>query len=258
MQLRRAFVLCILAVCGARPAVADVAVRLTGEVRFRDGSPVLELVATGNEETADVTPTVVYRHQTWTGDLATIPRGSRHAWSFPLPAPDDPGTFPVSIRADYRADGRAAMTPLVLVLATPGAAPSPVHATLVTTPITTFGRGEVVLENGDDRALAGRVSYLLPSGLRTDPESTPARVQPGERMVLPLLIENLGAPPASGEPLFAVFEYAAEGWHHTVVATAPLTVASRGGLPVALMVGGGALVVAVGVLGLAWRRAAAA
>jgi hypothetical protein len=259
VHLRRTFLLCVLAAaCSPRLAGADVAVRLTGDVRFHDGAPVLELVANGNGEAAEVTPTVVYQHRTWTGDTATIPPGSRHAWSFPLPVPDDPGTFPVSIRADYRAGGRTAMTPLVLVLATPGAAGSPVRMALTTTPITTFGRGELVLENGDDRTLAGRVSYLLPSGLRTDPESTPALLAAGERAVLPLLIENLGAPPTSGESLFAVFEYGADGSHHTVIATAPLTVASRGGLSVALMVGLGALAAAVCVLAVAWRRAAAA
>jgi hypothetical protein len=240
-----------------RLAVAHAAVRLTGEVRFHDGAPLLDLVANGNDETAEVTPTVVYQHRTWTGDAATIPPGSRHAWSFPLPAPDDPGTFPVSIRADYRTGGHAAVTPLVLVLATPGAAGSPVRTTLTTTPITTFGRGELVLENTDDRPLAGRVSYLLPSGLRTDPESTPARVAAGERAVLPLLIENLGGRTTSGESLFAVFEYSADGSYHTVVATAALTVASRGGFSVALMVGLAALAAAVCVLAVAWRRAAA-
>jgi len=237
--------------------VANVAVGLTGDVRFRDGTPVLELVANGHDERVQVTPTVVYHHRTWTGDTATIPPGNRHAWSFPLPAPEDPGTFPVSIRAAYRAGGHAAMTPLVLVLATPGAAGSPVRTTLTTTPITTFGRGELVLENGDDRPLAGRVSYLLPAGLRTDPESTPARVAAGERAVLPLLIENLGALPTSGESLFAVFEYSADGSHHTVVAAAPLDVAPPRGVSVPLMVGLGALAAAVCVLVVASRRAAA-
>jgi hypothetical protein len=256
--LRPTLLLCVLAAaCSARLAFAAAAVRLTGDARFHDGAPVLDLVANGDGEAAEVTPTVVYQHRTWKGDAASVPPGGRHAWSFPLPAPDDPGTFPVSIRADYRAGGRSAMTPLVLVLATPGAAGSPLRVTLTTTPITSFGRGELVLENGDDRTLAGRVSYFLPSDLRTDPESAPARMAPGERAVLPLLIENLGAKPTSGESLFAVFEYDADGAHHTVVATAPLSVSSRGGVTVALMIGLGALAAAVCVLAVAWRRAAA-
>jgi hypothetical protein len=256
VHLGRALLACVVAAaCSARPATAGV--RLTGDVRFHDGAPVLELVAHGVDESAeDVTPTVVYQHRTWTGEPATVTPGDRHAWSFPLPVPDDPGTFPVSIRAPYRAGGRAAMTPLVLVLATPGATENPLRATLVTTPITSFGRGELVLENHDDRALAGRVSYFLPSGLRTDPESTPARLATGERAVLPLLIERLGGMTPSGESLFAVFEYSADGAHHTVVATAPLSVTARGGLSVPVAVGLGALAAAVGVLMLAWRRAA--
>ncbi len=233
--------------------------QVTGEAQFRGGSPVLELVAqgTGSEMAEDVTPTVVYQHREWKGDPAAIPSGGRHTWSFALPAPDDPGTFPVSIRVDYRGGGRAAMTPLVLVLATPGAAASPVRTTLSTTPITRFGRGELVLENGDDRPLAGRVSFLLPAGLRTEPESIPMRVAAGERAIVPLLIENRSGPTTPGNALFAVFEYSADGRHHTVVATAPLTVTSKDGLSVPLTVGLGALALAVGVLAIAWRRAAA-
>jgi hypothetical protein len=163
----------------------------------------------------------------------------------------------VSIRVEHRAGGRTAMTPLVLVLATPGAAESPVRATLSTTPITSYGRGELALENGDDRPVAGRVSFFLPSGLRTDPESAPQRLAAGARAVVPLLIENRGAGRASTDALFAVFEYDADGTHHTVVTTAPLAVTVQGRLSLPIVIGLAALASAVGVLAMAWRRAAA-
>lgn len=255
MPLRCIVLLCALVACGAPPPAANAPVRLTGDVRFRDGVPVLELVAHGSGETAEVTPTIIYQHRTWSADAATIPPGSRHAWSLPLPPPDDPGTFPVTIRAEYRVGSRSAVAPLVLVLATPGAAGTPVRAGLVTTPITTFGRGELTLENGEDRPIAGRVSYVLPSGLRTDPESTPAQMASGGRAVVPLLIENRDGQTPSGESLYAVYEYAAEGSHYTVVASAPLAIAARGGDSVPLIIGVAALAAALGIAILASRRA---
>jgi hypothetical protein len=149
------------------------------------------------------------------------------------------------------------MTPLVLVLATPGAAASPVRPILSTTPIGGFGRGELSLENRDDRTVAGRVSFLLPSGLRTDPQSSPQRLAPGERAVVPLLIENRGASTTATDSLFAVFEYDADGAHHTVVTTAPLVVTAQGRSSVPIVIGLAALAAAVAALATAWRRAAA-
>jgi hypothetical protein len=243
----------------AAPLVAHAAgVQVTGTVQFRGEKPVLELTVRGaeHEATDDVTPTIVYQHRDWKGAPATIPAGGSHSWSFDLPAPDAPGTFPVSIRVDHRGAGGTAMTPLVLVLATPGAAASPVVPTVTTTPIGGFGRGELSLENRDDRAVAGRASFLLPSGFRTDPESSPQRLAPGERTVLPLLIENRGAPTTAADSLFAIFEYDADGTHYTVMATAPLVVTARGPSAVPIAIGLTALAMAVGVLAIAWRRAA--
>jgi hypothetical protein len=255
------FLRLVVLLCAVATPLAAVAgtLHVTGAVEFRGETPVLELAVRGTETEAaeDVSPTVVYQHREWRGEPATIAAGARHTWSFDLPAPDGPGTFPVSIRVDHRAGGRATMTPLVLVLATPGAAASPIRPVLSTTPIGGFGRGELSLENRDDRGVAGRVSFLLPSGLRTDPESSPQRLAPGERAVVPLLIENRGAATTSTDSLFAVFEYEVDGTHHTVVTTAPLVVTAQGRSSVPIVIGLAALTVAVGVLAIAWRRAAA-
>jgi hypothetical protein len=242
------------AVSSAAPAEG---VQVTGQAQFRGETPSLELAVRTRDEPAEgVTPTVVYQHREWRGEPAAIAAGGQHTWSFALPAPAAPGTFPVSIRVEQRAGGRTAMTPLVLVLATPGATQSPVRATLSTTPITSFGRGELALENRDDRTLAGRISFLLPSGLRTDPASAPQRLSAGERAVVPLLIENRGAGSATADSLFAIFEYDADGMHHTVVTTAPLAVTAQGWLSVPIVIGLAALASAVSVLAIAWRRAA--
>jgi hypothetical protein len=260
VSLRLIALLCaVVAPLAPAPAACAGSVQVTGQVQFEGDAPVLALaVQAAQEEPADdVTPTVVYEHREWRGEPAAIAAGGRHTWSFTLPAPDAPGTFPVSIRVDHRAGGHAAMTPLVLVLATPGAAESPVRAALGTTPVASFGRGELALENRDDRPVAGRVSFLLPSGLRTDPASAPQRLAAGERAVVPLLIENRGAGASAADSLFAVFEYDADGAHHTVVTTAPLEVTAPGQLSIPIVIGLAALALAVAVLALAWRQAAA-
>jgi hypothetical protein len=260
VSLRLAALLCAVAAPLAFPSGArSGGVQVTGHVQFEGDTPVLRLAvqAAGHEPADDVTPTIVYAHREWRGEPAAIAAGGRHPWSFDLPPPDGPGTFPVSIRVDHRSGGRAAMAPLVLVLATPGAAESPVRAALDTTPIASFGRGELALENRDDRPVAGRVSFLLPSGLRTDPASAPQRLAASERAVVPLLIENRGAASAAAASLFAVFEYDADGAHHTVVTTAPLEITAPGRLSVPIVIGLATLALAVGMLALAWRRAAA-
>jgi hypothetical protein len=74
---------------------------------------------------------------------------------------------------------------------------------------------------------------------------------------VPLLIENRGAASTATDSLFAVFEYDADGTHHTVVTTAPLSVTAQGRLSVPILIGLAAMTSAVGVLAMAWRRAAA-
>jgi hypothetical protein len=83
-------------------------------------------------------------------------------------------------------------------------------------------------------------------------------IAPG-RAVVPLLIENRGAASAATDSLFAGLRVRrADGTHHTVVTTAPLSVTAQGRLSVSHPDRDfAALATAVGVLATAWRRAAA-
>jgi hypothetical protein len=240
--------------------LAAVALDLRGEVRL-EVTPVLHLVAanSGDEAADDVVPEVVYQRHTYRGETAVLGPGARREWSFALAVPPGPGTFPVTVRAGYRdGSGRAGATPLVTLVRTLDAPRSPIRASLELQPVSGRGAGQLRLENPDAQPVAGRVAFILPGGLYTEPESLPAQVAAGNQATVPFVLENRGARPAT-YPIFAVFEYLTAGARYCVVArqSVAVTAGGHGGRVLPLVVGAAALATTLALLAFASRRAAA-
>ncbi len=249
----------LLGAAGAAPT-AGAALRLEAESRVSDGVTLrLRATNTAAEPAEDVVSEVVYHHRTVVPErVAAIDPGAAHEWAMTLPAPPGPGTFPVTVRVRWAArDGEMRSEVLVHLVRTPGAPPSDVHATLETEPVSRLGRVVVTLENAGSERVAGRLVVALPPDLRTDPESRAAEVAPSGRVALPVAVQNAGARPGDVRPVFALFEYDRDGAHHTVLATGTLRVVARGTDRRPLLVGLGALAVALSILAVALRSARA-
>jgi protein involved in polysaccharide export with SLBB domain len=145
--------------------------------------------------------------------------------------------------------------PLVALVGAEASKPSPIRATLEVAPVAHHGNARLVLENAEARPAAGRVIFVLPEGLATEPESQPVRVAPGDRVTLPLVLQNEGGLPPGRYPAFAIFEWADGPTHETALAEAAVEVVAAGELDRArpLLVGLGALGVTLGLFALAWR-----
>jgi hypothetical protein len=130
-----------------------------------------------------------------------------------------------------------------------------VHATLTVSPVTRFGRAAVALENPTPAPVYGRVIVALPDGLTIEPESQPAAVPARGRSEVPLVVQNDGAAPGSSAPMFALFDYVADGRRHLSVAPAVVTVDTGRAAASPLLVGAAALGLALTLLAVAWRRA---
>jgi hypothetical protein len=222
----------------------------TLHVRASNGTP---------EPAVAATPTVVFRHRTMAGEPVDLVPGATHEWSVTLPEAPTAGALPATIRVRHTTPaGESASAVAVALVATPGAAPDGVRATFTVDPVTRFGAGRVVLETTGSEPVAGRVFFVLPGGLSTDPESQPATVARGAPTFVDLVVENHGAPPAPAYPAYAVLQYDAGGAGRSIVARAEVAVladgARHGAAPLA--VGGFALAVAVAVLVVALRRSA--
>ena len=218
----------------------------------------LRATNTAGEAMHDVAPEVVYQHITVVADrAAAIQEGAAHEWRMTLPAPSGPGTFPVTVHVRYAGrEGRARSELLVHLVRTPGAPPSDVRVTLETEPVARLGHAVVTLENAAPRQVAGRLVVALPPDLRTDPESQPAEVAASGRISLPIVVQNVGGPPGRGSPALRPLRVRA-GRHRAVVGESTLSVVAprAGGRP--LLVGLGALAVALAILAVASRRASA-
>jgi hypothetical protein len=211
----------------------------------------------GDETARGVTPGLVYQHTTATGEGVTLDPGTSHEWRLPLPPPPGPGTFPATVRIEYvDVSGRTRSVPLVVRVPTSGPAPTAIRASLDVGPLAAGGDARLALDNAGPHPIAGRVVFVLPGGFWTEPESLPAQIAPGGRTIVPLAIQGGGAAPPGRYPTYAVFEYAEDAEHRTVLATAELTApgARRRARP--LLVGLGALGVTLALLAVAWRRAA--
>ena len=252
----RAAIALLVGAAVAGSAAAEL--RLEAESRVAD-TVILRVRATnpGPEAVHDVMPEVVYRHRTVGEDrVGVIDGGTAHEWRTTLPAPSGPGTFPVTIRLRY-VDGRGQprSTLLVHLVRTPGAPPPEVQATVATEPVSRLGHAVVTLENAAPEQVAGRLVVALPRDLRTDPESRAVEVAAAGRISLPIVVENVGAQPGDVRPVFALFEYDRDGTHHAVLGEATVAVARTSDASRPLLVGIGALVLALGILALALRNA---
>jgi hypothetical protein len=210
----------------------------------------------GGEAARAVVPRLVWRHATVAGDGVVLEPGARHEWHLPLPPPPGPGSFPATVRVDYvDAAGRADSVPLVILVPTP--TPGPVRATLEFGPLARVAEGRLTLDSSGDRPLAGRVVFVLPGAMSTEPESLPAQISPGGRTVVPLAIQSRGDVPPGPHRIYGVYEYAEAGEQHTVVATTELAAIADGGRRARpLLVGAAALAVTFALLAVAWRSAA--
>jgi hypothetical protein len=231
-------------------ATAAAAVRL--ELAAEDGGELrLEALNAGDETADEVVPEARYQHRSEVGETARLVPGARHEWRFALPISPGAGSLPVTIRVRYREGAAHRTVPLVTVVGAPG----PIRATLEVPPVRHHASARLVLENPEARPVAGRVVFVLPEGLATEPESQPARIAPGDRVVLPLVLQNEGGLPPGRYPVFAIFEWTDGPTHEATLARANVEVVAAGPLDRArpLLVGLGALGVTVGLLALAWR-----
>ena len=218
----------------------------------------LEAVNGGDAPVADVIPQVVYQgREEYGAALASLPAGARHVWTFDLPPPAEPGAVPAMFRVTYtEPDGHRTSIPAVASVETPGLLAVPeVRATLTVSPVTRFGHGAVVLENPTPAPVYGRVIVALPGGLTIEPESQPASVAAQGRSEVPIVVQNEGAVPGSSAPMFALFDYVADGRRHLSLASAAATVDTGHAAASPLLVGAAALGLALALLGVAWRRA---
>lgn len=233
--------------------------RLECTVESRAGAAAsLDVVAvnTGDEPARDVRPEVIYEHRTYTGEAAALDPGTRHAWQIALAPPPGPGAFAATVRVHYvDSHGRGS----VPVVAPVPAGESPVRLRLDASPVARAGSATLLIENPDAEPIAGRVVVVLAGGLVTDPETLPARVAAEGRTTVPLVLENRGGLPPGSYPAYALFEYTAAGVHHAAVARTDVAVVADAGARRVrpLVVGASALGVALAVLAIAWRRAAA-
>lgn len=243
-------VLAVRAPCGA-------AARL--ELAAETGTDLRLWATNAGDETADeVVPELLYQHRSERGGAARLAPGARHEWHFAVAAPG-PGTFPAIVRVRWRDRSGRRSLPLVALVSTPDVPASPVQARLdPTSPVRRMGGARLVLENPGSRPVAGRVAFVLPRGLGTDPESMPARLPAGGRTEILVVLENAGAVPPGGYPAYAVFEYPEDGRHAAVLARASIEVApeATSSRTRPLVVGLAALAVTFLLLAVAWRAAA--
>jgi hypothetical protein len=174
-----------------------------------------------------------------------------------------PGTSssrsPVTAWIRYRDGyGESFSVPIVHLAGTPGYGEE-VALELEATPITQVGHVTARLRNPGAQAVAGRLVVLLPENLGIEPKSQPVEVPAGGEVEVPLVIQNTGATEGSTYPIQVLFEYDEESIHHTALGRAAGDVVAADGGPVRpVMIGGLALLAALGALAFAWRRAARA
>jgi len=259
---RRTAIVAWIALLACAPGLARAGTRLdvTTEARF-DDPPTLRLtvVDVGDADADDVVPEIHFLHRTVVGDAAHLTPGTQHEWRLALFAPPRPGTFAPTGRVRYvDALGERASVPVAALFATPGAPATAVGARLEVGAIGLASSGRVVLDNGGTDAIAGRVAFLLPDGLGTEPESLPAQVPGGRQTVVQFTVERRGGPPPGEYPVYALFEYTADAVQHAALARTIVRVAEgddgRRARP--LLVGGAALAIALALLAVAWRRSA--
>ena len=249
--------LVLLAAGGARGADA-AGPALVAKARLLPGAIAVMVVNPRPTAVSAVAPEMVYQHRTVRGAPTTIQPGGRHRWELDLPPPLRPGAAAavVRVQAEGLADAEAAPV-IVALVATPGTAPAAVRVSFETTPVTRAGRAEVRLANPDDAAVDGRVVFVLPQGLATDPQTRPARLPGAGSASVTLGIENRGALPPGTYAVYALFEYVEGDAQQTAMARGLVTVVSPAGSKSRpLVVGGLALLTAIALLGLALRRSA--
>jgi|CXWL01.1.fsa_nt_gi hypothetical protein len=243
---------------GAR---ADLGMTLSADATVAETITVsVAATNTGDEAAHVLVPEVRLQSTVRRGGAVTnLEVGREYTWQLVLPAPSSPGTFPLVVRLAYDdGHGRPSAAHLVRLVSTAGVMGAPVEGTLAVEPTSTHGTATLTLVNPTLLPVAGRVVPILPGGFTTEPESLPAQIPAQGRTQATFIVENGGALPGSTFPLYALFEYAQRGIHQTVLAETSLRVVPpRPGSAVPpLVIGGAALLAAVGLLGLAWRRAA--
>ena len=249
-----------LALAASR-ARADLGMTLSTEASVGDGVRVsVTATNSGDEPAHALVPEVRLQSTVLRGDAVTnLDVGRSTTWNLALPAPTGPGTFALVIRLTY-ADGRGhpGAADLARVIGTPGTMAAPVTAGLGIEPTAAHGTATLTLTNPTLAPVAGRVVPVLPARFTTEPESIPAQVPAQGSTVVTFIVENTSVPPGSTFPLYALFEYEQRGIHYTVLGetTLQIVAAQAAGTVSPLLVGAAALAVALGLLGVAWRRAA--
>ncbi len=244
-----------------RSAGADLGMTLSTEASVGETVAVSVTATNSGDEAAHaLVPEVRLQSTVRRGDAVTnLDVGRSTTWQLSLPLPTGPGTFPLTIRLAY-ADGRGqpGAADLVRLVGTPGTMGAPVTATLEMEPTGAHGTATLTLTNPTLAPVAGRVVPVLPARFTTEPDSIPAQVPAQGSTAVTFIVENTSVPPGSNFPLYALFEYEQRGIHHTVLGETILRIVAvqPTGAVSPLVVGGAALLMAIGLLGIAWRRAA--
>lgn len=242
----------------ATSRTASATLSLEADSEAADNLGLRLTVRAENEEARDLVPEILFQQQVFAADqLPVLPPGASHVWSVRLADPGQPGSFPAFIHVRYRdAAGHSRMALGVRVVATAGAPPPSVRATLLIDTIAHHGTARLLLDNPQDEVAAGRVVLVLPEELTTTPESQAAEVPASGRTVVPFIVEDAGAAPGTTYPVYALFEYAEDATHQAVVASATAPVVAGAARRQPLGVGLGALGLAIVTLLFALRRSA--
>jgi hypothetical protein len=210
----------------------------------------------GADSARAVTPTVIFEHQSYPGVPTSLDAGDEHEWRLGLPPPSGPGTSPATVRVDWTAaTGIRHTLPLVLLVpGTPDPGPEPVDVVWSVAPVATVAHTRVRLANRGPRPVVGRLAFVLPGELSTEPEGQPMTVGARSDTTVPVAIESRGAEPGT-YPAYALFTYMDADRRHASLAPAELTVTRPAAATraVPLAIGAGAVILAVAVLALALR-----
>lgn len=231
--------------------------RLEGSVVAQD-PPAIRVIAhnTGETTVRDVTPTVAFEHQSYRGVPASLDAGAHHEWRLGLPPPSQPGTSAATVRTEWMdvVGARHALPLVVLVSAATELPPDPVELVWTLEPAAPVAHTRVRLENRGPRPVVGRLAFVLPGELTTEPEGQPVTIPARAGTTVPVAIESRGAESGS-YPAYALFTYTDADRRRAALTAGELTVARapRGERAMPLAIGGGALILAFALLAVALR-----
>jgi hypothetical protein len=200
-----------------------------------------------------VDPEVRYRLTERRGEPVALAPGERHLWTVELPPPPGPSGVVLFVLARWRdAAGDQHSQPYARAVETAQLLPTEAQLMVQPEPAAGHERAVVQVTNATGDPLHARLVALIPAEFFTTPEAQPVDVPPRQTVAIPIDVQSRG-PAGTTYPLQAILQVTQGGIPRTIVASTLLGIGVTPNRPVAspLVVGIGALLVAVGVLVLA-------